>query len=50
MTDLLGGGLGRVALAICILAAVALLVPIGLASVGFGAILGVAGGLGTPSR
>jgi hypothetical protein len=50
MTDPLGGGLGRLALAVCILAAVALLVPIGLASVGFGAILGVAGGLGTPSR
>jgi hypothetical protein len=50
MTDLLGGGLGRLALAVCILAAVALLVPIGLASVGFGAILGVAGGRGTPSR
>ena len=47
--DMLDGGLGRVALAICILAAVALLVPIGLASVGFGAILGVAGGLGAPS-
>jgi len=47
--DLLGGGLGRAALAVCILAAVALLVPIGLASVGFTAILGVAGGLGAPS-
>ncbi len=47
--DLLGGGLGRLALAACILAAVTLLVPIGLASVGFGAILGVAGGLGAPS-
>ena len=47
--DLMGGGLGRVALAICILAAVALLVPIGLASIGFGAILGVAGNLGAPS-
>ncbi len=44
--DLLGGGLGRLALAVCILAAVALLVPIGLASVGFGAILAVAGGRG----
>jgi len=40
--DLLGGGLGRAALAVCILVAIALLVPIGLASVGFGAILGVA--------
>jgi hypothetical protein len=49
MTDLLGGGLGRLALAACILAAIALLVPIGLASVGFGAILGVAGGRGMSS-
>ncbi len=47
--DLLGGGLGRLALAACILATVTLLVPIGLASVGFGAIVGVAGGLGAPS-
>jgi len=47
--DLLGGGLGRLALAVCILAAVALLVPIGLASVGFGAILALAGGRGAPS-
>ena len=47
--DLLGEGLGRLALAVCILAAVALLVPFGLASIGFGAILGVAGGLQAPS-
>jgi len=47
--DLLGGGLSRLALAICILAAVALLVPFGLASIGFGAILGVAGGLEAPA-
>ena len=45
----MGGGLGRLALAACILAAVTLLVPIGLASVGFGAIVGVAGGLVAPS-
>ena len=37
--DLLGGGLGRIALAICILAAVALAAPFGLATVGFGALL-----------
>jgi hypothetical protein len=47
--DLLGGDLGRWALAVCVVAAILLLVPIGLASVGFGAILGVAGGLGTQS-
>jgi len=47
--DFLGGGLGRIALGVCILAAAATLVPFGLASVGFGAILGVAGGLQTPS-
>jgi hypothetical protein len=37
------------ALVVCVVAAVLLLVPIGLASVGFGAILGVIGGQGTPS-
>ncbi|MDQ6672963.1 MAG: C40 family peptidase [Chloroflexota bacterium] len=47
--DLLGGGLGRLALALCILSTIALLVPFGLASIGFGAILGVAGGLEAPS-
>jgi len=47
--DVLGGGLGRVAVAICILVAVVLLVPIGLASVAFGAILGVVGGVGDPA-
>ena len=47
--DLLGGGLDRIALAVCVLAAIALLVPFGLVSVGFGAILGVAGGLQAPS-
>ena len=41
--------LGRWALAACILAAVTLLVPIGLATVGFGAIL-AAGGVATPTR
>jgi hypothetical protein len=47
--DLLGGGLGRIALAVCIIAAVALMAPFGLATVGFGAILGMAGGLQAPS-
>ncbi len=47
--DLLGGGLGRLALAVCILVAVALLVPFGLAAVGLGAILSAAGGLLAPS-
>ena len=47
--DLLGGDLGRWAVAVCVVAAVLLLVPIGLASVGFGAILAVIGGPGTPS-
>jgi cell wall-associated NlpC family hydrolase len=47
--DLLGSGLGRVALAIVILAAVALALPFGLATIGFSAILGVAGGLEAPS-
>jgi cell wall-associated NlpC family hydrolase len=47
--DLLGSGLGRIALAITILATVALAVPFGLASIGFSAILGVAGGLEAPS-
>ncbi len=47
--DLMGGGLARLALAICIVAAIALIVPFGLASVGFGAILGAAGGLQAPS-
>jgi hypothetical protein len=48
--DVLGVGLGRLVLAVCILAAVALLVPVGLASVGFGAILAVAGGPGRPAE
>jgi hypothetical protein len=48
-SDLLGSGLGHLGLAISMLAAVALLVPFGLASIGFGAILGVAGGLEAPS-
>jgi hypothetical protein len=47
--DLLGGDLGRWAVAVCVVAAVLLLGPIGLASVGFGAILGTIGGPGTPS-
>ena len=40
---------GPNALAVCILAAVVLLVPFGLVSIGFGAIVGVAGGLQGPS-
>jgi hypothetical protein len=47
--DLLGGGLSRLALAICLLAAVAVVVPFGLVSIGFSAIVGVAGGLQAPS-
>jgi hypothetical protein len=47
--DLLASGLSRLALAISILALVALLVPFALASIGFGAILGVAGGLEAPN-
>src|SRR5438445_11099742 len=48
--DLLGGGIGRWALAVCVVAMVALLVPIGLASVAFGALLTMAGsGVGAPS-
>ncbi len=35
--------------AVCVLAAIVLLVPFGLVSIGFGAILGVAGGLQAPS-
>jgi hypothetical protein len=46
--DLLGGDLGRWAVALCVVVAVLLLVPIGLASVGFGAILEIVGGHGTP--
>ena len=45
--DLLGGGFGRLVLAICVLATIVLLVPVALASIGFGAILGVASGLPT---
>jgi hypothetical protein len=46
---LLGDGMSRLALAICILAALLVVVPLGLASIGFGALLGVAGGLETPT-
>jgi hypothetical protein len=45
--DLLGGDLGRWAVAVCVVSAVLLVVPIGLASVGFGAILAVISGPGT---
>jgi hypothetical protein len=48
--DLLGGGISRLALGVSILAALLLLVPFGLASIGFGALLGVAGGLEAPSE
>jgi hypothetical protein len=41
--------LGRWAAAVCVLAAVLLLVPVGLATVGIGAILAVAGGASTHS-
>ena len=47
--DLLGGGPGRFVLAVSMLAAVALLAPVALASIGFGAILSAAGDLGGPS-
>ncbi len=47
--DLLGAGLGRLALAISMLAALALVLPFALVSIGFGAILGVAGGLEAPT-
>jgi cell wall-associated NlpC family hydrolase len=47
--DLLGGGLSRLALAVCLLAAVAMVVPFGLVSIGFSAIVGVAGDLQAPS-
>jgi hypothetical protein len=48
-SDLSGGGLGRLALAITVLAAITVMVPFALASIGFGAILDVAGGLDTTS-
>jgi hypothetical protein len=38
--DLLGGGLGRCALAVGLVVAVLVLIPVGLATVGFGAIVG----------
>ncbi|MGI9149252.1 MAG: hypothetical protein ACR2IK_22345 [Chloroflexota bacterium] len=47
--DLMGADLGRWVLAMCVVVAGLVLAPIGLASVGTGAVLGVAGGLGTPS-
>jgi hypothetical protein len=45
----MGGGVSRLALTICIFAALLVVVPFGLASIVFGALLGVAGGLETPS-
>jgi hypothetical protein len=45
--DLLGGDLGRWALGACVGVAILLLTPMGLVSISFGAILGVAGGGGT---
>jgi len=48
-SDLLRGGLSRLVLAICLLAAVAVVVPFGLVSIGFGALVGVAGGLQSPT-
>ena len=48
--DLLGGGAGRWAVALCVVVGLVALVPIGLTAVGFSAILAVAGGLrGNPS-
>jgi hypothetical protein len=47
--NLLGGDLGRSALTACLVVAALLMAPIVLASIGFGAILGVAGGVGSPS-
>ena len=44
--DVLGMGLGRLALAICLLLVVMLLAPVGLTWVGLGAILGAIGGCG----
>ena len=41
--------MSRLALAICACAVLALVVPIGLATLAFGALLGAAGGLGAPS-
>src|SRR5947207_1405815 len=43
--DVLGMGLGRLALAICLLLVVMLLAPVGLTWVGFGAILGAIEGV-----
>jgi hypothetical protein len=47
---LLGGDLGCLALAVCALGAAALLVPIGLATIGFAAILGLFSGFGGAPR
>ena len=47
--NLLGCSLGRLALAIVIVAAIILALPFGLVSIGFSAIVGAAGGLDTSS-
>jgi cell wall-associated NlpC family hydrolase len=47
--DVLGSGLGRLVLAVCVLTAVVPLAPVGLATIGFGALLSAAGGLDAPA-
>src|SRR5260370_32408184 len=48
--DLLGGGAGRWAVALCFVVGLVALVPIGLTALGFSAIMAIAGGLsGNPS-
>ena len=48
--DLLGGGAGRWAVALCFVVVLVALVPIGLTALGFSAIMAIAGGLsGNPS-
>ena len=48
-SNLLGGDPGQLAVGVCVLVAVGVMVPFGLASIGFGAILSAAGGSGTTS-
>ena len=48
--DLLEGGAGRWAVALCVVVVLVALVPIGLTALGFSAIMAIAGGLsGNPS-
>jgi hypothetical protein len=44
--DLLGGGPGHWVLGLCVLGLLVVLAPIGLAALGFGAIVALSGGLG----